>query len=820
MNIKTQEGTPTVVIRKRLKLPHSPQDTKEKIFRREFECLDFLRCFRHPNIVELLSSYSYKGHDNLIFPLLPLDLASFLQRSERFGDFKENVTFFIALRGLASALRAVHNSTFNGLDGQSSLTVIGYHHDIRPKNVLVTPSTFILADFGLARLKSIDEDSKSYWRSGIGDYVAPECMDENFNHLKVGRSIDIWSFGCLVAEVTTYMEGGPSRVKEFREKRALYDPDDKWTEHRFFHGKTLKPSVTNWLAAISVKPIEHGIRWLVGAAELMLQIKYEERPKASAISRIFDYLSIKALFRTAMETLTQSTTGPTYSNGKISPHDDLTVWFEIERFKAWGLTLGMHTDQINNRLIDDASIAVSIGSILHRLRTSLQNSPTLQGCDESAWDVTYNERTMQPVSKTLHFRTPWSENLRGLVQELWEAVPLVYQKRMAQVWRQSSLDIEETASLGEIEDGANLSANLPSNPYSEFGAYAALKRLQQALRKEIKTASLEQRALILRISQIEKIASLSHSHFRELGWYRPRKTLFNLQSPAAPKIHRVLIEWMLYTRTWGGQSDEEKVLKVVALVELLHSPKPEGFRVLDCVGVIPPTAGADRKGFGFVYSFPSGYDSTSTQEPSTLLELLQNRKFTLLLEDKYRIAESLASSIFQLHSAGWLHKNVEASNLLFFSGCPSDSSKPLSDPYLGGFHFSRPDGNLWFSDTNLSEINLTQTNYRHPEYKPETNRFQKSYDYYSVGIVLFEVAFWRTISSFKAQHPVEEDFRKVLIETYVPMLGPKMGSLYRDAVGACLSGQFMSQEEEPHINDELAGFYWNVVAKLSRCNVG
>ena len=329
------------MVRKRLKMIKS-QEATEKAFRREMECLETLRLLRHDNIIQLLGSYTHKGEHNLLFPLLPQDLTSFLQLDERFGKFRENLTFYNALSGFASAIETVHNLVVEASDRQNSLTRIGYHHDIRPKNILVTSSTFVLADFGLARFKPVNEDSKTRWKTGVGDYIAPECMDENFDRKKVGRSIDIWSLGCLVAEIATYMEGGPSHVKKFREEREQSDPKKMWTNNYFFEKDTLKLSVSRWLTILSANPKDWGIRCLVEAARVMLQVNHEDRPKIARISCILSYISIKALFWLTGDTFQKTITTSKLSSRETPPYSRLNLWFEAERFRAWGIVVGMY----------------------------------------------------------------------------------------------------------------------------------------------------------------------------------------------------------------------------------------------------------------------------------------------------------------------------------------------------------------------------------------------------------------------------------------------------------------------------------------------
>lgn len=179
----------------------------------------------------------------MIFPLKDGDLATLLER-ERPARFRSDATFVVAICKLGSALEAVHDFTTNMLD----LRMIGCHHDLRPKNVLIDGETFILADFGLSRFKSASQDSATAYRKGQGDYLAPECqsLEGEFQRHKIGRASDIWSFGCIIAELLTYMMKGPDSVEEFWKERS-----HKLGQIRYhlFHGGPNQPLaiVDTWL---------------------------------------------------------------------------------------------------------------------------------------------------------------------------------------------------------------------------------------------------------------------------------------------------------------------------------------------------------------------------------------------------------------------------------------------------------------------------------------------------------------------------------------------------------------------------------------------
>lgn len=72
------------------------------------------------------------------------------------------------------------------------------HRDIKPLNLLVDPSCHILkiCDFGSAKRVNYEETSVSYITSRY--YRAPELI---FGNTKYDASIDMWSAGCVIAEL-------------------------------------------------------------------------------------------------------------------------------------------------------------------------------------------------------------------------------------------------------------------------------------------------------------------------------------------------------------------------------------------------------------------------------------------------------------------------------------------------------------------------------------------------------------------------------------------------------------------------------------------
>lgn len=72
------------------------------------------------------------------------------------------------------------------------------HRDIKPQNLLVDPTCHILkiCDFGSAKKYKEEDASIAYITSRY--YRAPELI---FGNTKYDTKIDIWSAGCVIAEV-------------------------------------------------------------------------------------------------------------------------------------------------------------------------------------------------------------------------------------------------------------------------------------------------------------------------------------------------------------------------------------------------------------------------------------------------------------------------------------------------------------------------------------------------------------------------------------------------------------------------------------------
>ncbi|KAF4945364.1 hypothetical protein FGADI_12003 [Fusarium gaditjirri] len=227
------------------------------------------------------------------------------------------------------------------------------------------------------------------------------------------------------------------------------------------------------------------------------------------------------------------------------------------------------------------------------------------------------------------------------------------------------------------------------------------------------------------------------------------------------------------------------------LARMMHSASDchPDLHSIDCVGYVDDTP---RCRYGLVYKAPS-------PSFSTLHELISSSDLkTLNLDDRVRLAHTLAVALWSLHSLDWLHKSLCSSNILFFPSSPSAFSasahsstaagalvQDIQCPYLTGFDASRPDLDTALSVAPRNPSILTL--HRHPA---SLRGFPhcKPMVIYSLGLVLLEIGLWKVLQTYHKPHYSMGRWRdKVLRAALVPSLGSKAGSRYREVVDKCLA---------------------------------
>lgn len=241
-----------MVAYKRIRLDSQRQADVDRVMKE----MKVLRSRRHDNILPLIASFTAGMEQTtdpekitkclyLVSPLADMNMQEWLDQESDGMKTYDSEDFYQdaldAMRGLMSGLAYIHRKINYE---------VGYHGDIKPKNILKFGSQRKLAwkicDFGASNLKPVDDTATRNVESTL--YWAPEEFSEDtwkdWNH---GRSHDVWSLGCIFLLLTTMMVHGrsPEGLKAFKTLRAQGGTEEM--NHAFF--RSMK-QITEWIATL------------------------------------------------------------------------------------------------------------------------------------------------------------------------------------------------------------------------------------------------------------------------------------------------------------------------------------------------------------------------------------------------------------------------------------------------------------------------------------------------------------------------------------------------------------------------------------------
>ncbi|KAF5553634.1 hypothetical protein FMEXI_2283 [Fusarium mexicanum] len=138
-------------------------------------------------------------------------------------------------------------------------------------------------------------------------------------------------------------------------------------------------------------------------------------------------------------------------------------------------------------------------------------------------------------------------------------------------------------------------------------------------------------------------------------------------------------------RTIRSDTQGSKHRNIRLLASLLsQSRMSQDFSTPRCLGI----SFMDTEAPTMIHELPDGVDLVA--EPVTLHEMMSNENSRIpTLDDRFRLAQAVSRAIFQMHSAGWMHKDISSKNILFFKDKEAGGAYRVDRPYLKGFRFSR-----------------------------------------------------------------------------------------------------------------------------------
>jgi len=324
----------------------------------------------------------------------------------------------------------------------------------------------------------------------------------------------------------------------------------------------------------------------------------------------------------------------------------------------------------------------------------------------------------------------------------------------------------------------------------------------------------------------------------QLQWQEKPYATDQIRAMARYGGQSVIVDWRCcQDDSWRRTHPEAFRRRTENLTSILNSDlKPLSLSILHCVGYLDQSHNVT----GYAFRLPHG--AHPGQKPFTLYDLFKRverpsqPKDIPDLGERFELAKALVTTVFNIHNIGWVHKNIQPKNILFWPKSEARDEPDLSKPYLMGFDISRPNQPGEVSEKPLSHFE--DDVYRHPHYKGMFARsFQPSFDIYSLGVILYEIGMWRNIAyqgSSKSNNP-----RRPSLPTHNsdPQLVERMvehgtimamkqytGARYRDAVRSCLSRDFDSfweteaGDQQRQLQAHLEHFQDMVVDRLAVCN--
>lgn len=482
------------------------------------------------------------------------------------------------------------------------------------------------------------------------------------------------------------------------------------------------------------------------------------------------------------------------------------IRIEEMRLRVWGREWGVVDGRLEAHLQAESNIgndkmrqlAIQILSELHRSITDFGKLQDRYGLREEPGSSLspMNEKTAsQALKRTdentgvasrfmkseFHLRAKWviadKEKFTVLLRDLKDyndgLEQLFPPARLATLHRTWTNELLQSAQrdLGKL----NLLETASSGVYPQLHASASLKQLRINL--DTKPAASFKAAMNLPWTTISIMDK------------DPRRSQGTYQHPSRPAPTVVVIEWVEYDKE-DVDGRFNHIRRIDDLARMIHSASDRhpDLHTTDCLGYTDDSA---TSRYGLVYKAPHA-------SSNTLHDLiLSNDLRTPDLGDRFKLAHTLAVALWSLHSLDWLHKSLSSSNILFFPSTVSASATKatavaasvpdVSSPYLLGFDTSRPE--------SICEMSVASKNpaasdlHRHPNSLNGMSRkpYCKSYDIYSLGLILLEIGLWKVLQTYHKPHYSAERFKeRIVIQNLMPNLGSKTGKLYREVVERCI----------------------------------
>jgi serine/threonine protein kinase len=264
---------------------------RRQVGQKDLKEMEILKKLSHTHMIKLIGTYTHRQCLGLLLePVARLDLHSLFDDIEAYWSSNSTP---LQHKRLVDVYFYGHSSTVHKASPiyfqiGCLVSAVAYlhdqkirHKDLKPSNILLTPTSLILSDFGSATDFSLLSQSATDNERGTPKYFAPEvCVFSGPPEIMLtimqvaewepnGRAADIFSLGCILLEILTLdQEGTLDRLRAARSTKntAYYANLDR---------------VNDWIPLRDdVSPIDYN---LIKEIRAMLSHNPDQRPSAQSL---------------------------------------------------------------------------------------------------------------------------------------------------------------------------------------------------------------------------------------------------------------------------------------------------------------------------------------------------------------------------------------------------------------------------------------------------------------------------------------------------------------------------------------------------------
>lgn len=273
------------------------------------------------------------------------------------------------------------------------------------------------------------------------------------------------------------------------------------------------------------------------------------------------------------------------------------------------------------------------------------------------------------------------------------------------------------------------------------------------------------------------------------------------------QTHSVIVEYRSYDAVLMGACDgafSELKMPIRKLAWAMQSAftKADGpghsstLRVLPCLGYVDDVAQCRT---GFVYRCAEPHTGDEAKQHETLHCLISQSATSCgddpmpkpSLGERFRLAAELAATVSGIHGFGWVHKGISSHSVIMSNNPDGDGQIP----HLIGWCYAREQNGETLKVNPIAD--RASNLYRHPKRQGHpSDRFTVRHDIYSLGVVLVEIALWKTVDTMCEGVYLPVKIRETLLQRTRDTIPWLMGECYAEAVRRCLEGDFNIQGDQ------------------------